>query len=112
MYKNERDDFAAAVFEIAKLIPPGRVTSYGAIARAAGGPGLSRMVGCIMAKCGEDIPAHRVLNSQGELSARRAFGPGDEMEKLLEAEGVVVRNNRIKDWKHVFWDPLTEIGII
>ena len=109
----EKQSLAQAVRDIVRLIPPGRATSYGAIARAAGYPNLSRMVGRILSRCGdaeEDIPAHRVVNSQGMLTARRAFGSGNEMQQRLEAEGVAVGNDRILNWKRIFWDPLREIG--
>ena len=113
MTDQEKESFAEAVYDIVCLIPAGRATSYGAIARAAGYARLSRMVGRIMAQCdasARQIPAHRVVNSQGELSGREAFGGGPgRMQELLEAEGVEVSNNRIKGWKNIFWDPLKEI---
>ncbi len=103
-------EFVEAVYEIVRLIPPGRATSYGAIARAAGHPCHARAVGHIMGKCtGSVIPSHRVVNSQGVLSARAAFGSQDHMQELLETEGVAVRNNRIAEWRKVFWDPLKEL---
>lgn len=108
----EQDLFRDAVYEIVALIPSGRATSYGAIAAAAGCPHMPRMVGRLMslsARFSDDLPAHRVVNSQGVLSGRGAFGPGDEMKDLLEAEGVAVENNRIKNWKTVFWNPLNEL---
>lgn len=103
-----------AVYEIVQTIPYGRATSYGAIARAIGHPNLSRMVGKIMATCdsaNNQIPAHRVVNSQGILSGREAFGFSNEMQQLLEGEGVKVENDRIKNWRTVFWDPLREINL-
>lgn len=108
--------FSEAVYDIVRLIPPGRATSYGAIAHAVGHPAYSRLVGRVMGQCaGSDspadngIPAHRVVNSQGELSGKAAFGPGDEMQRRLEAEGIRIINNRIQQWKTVFWDPLHEL---
>ncbi len=101
-----------AVYDIVKLIPHGRATSYGAIARAIGYPNLSRKVGKIMSECNSaetGIPAHRVVNSQGILTASEAFGPAKEMQRLLEEEGIVVVNNRIRDWKRVYWDPISEL---
>lgn len=103
-----------AVYDIVKTIPYGRATSYGAIARAAGYYTLSRMVGRIMSECNSsetNIPAYRVVNSQGVLSGKGAFGDFDEMQKLLESEGIVIVNNKIKNWKTVFWNPLEEINI-
>lgn len=110
MDTSEKDALREAVYEIVRLVPEGRATSYGAIARAAGYPGLSRMVGRIMAGAsGADIPAHRVVNNQGILSGRAAFGEPGRMQRLLEAEGIAVENNRIRNWKRVFWNPLDEI---
>ena len=101
-----------AVYDIVTLIPYGRATSYGAIAKAVGYPNWSRKVGKIMSECNSfetGIPAHRVVNSQGILTAGEAFGPNGEMKKLLEGEGISVVNNRIKNWKQVFWDPILEL---
>lgn len=111
MHTDEKRRMAEAVFEIVRRIPQGRATSYGAIARAVGYPGYSRLVGKIMAgSAGNDIPAHRVVNSQGILSGKEAFSNEGGMQALLEAEGVSVRNGRICHWKSIFWDPLEEIG--
>lgn len=109
----DRDEFSRTVLGIAAMIPAGRATSYGALAHAAGHPNLSRTVGRIMAGGGDGtgIPAHRVVNSNGMLSGRHAFGGSGSMERLLRAEGIEVSNNRIKNWGAVFWDPLTEIDI-
>lgn len=113
MTDDDRKSFANAVTDVVRLIPAGRATSYGAIARAVGYPNLSRMVGRVMANLpeGNGIPAHRVVNSQGQLTARSAFGQGNELAELLAAEGIGVENNAIKNWKSVFWDPLSEINI-
>lgn len=114
MDKFNKDFFVQAVYEVVCSIPYGRATSYGAIAKAIGYPNMSRMVGQVMAGCGaseKHIPAHRVVNSQGILSAKEVFGTAGEMQRLLEAEGVVVINDRIKNWKSVFWDPIREIEI-
>lgn len=110
----DKVSFREAVYEIVKSIPSGRATSYGAIARAAGYPNLSRMVGKIMGECNSRVnrvPAHRVVNSQGILSGKQAFGPAGEMQKLLEAEGITIKQDKIQNWKTVFWDPLWEIKI-
>ncbi|MDR0231343.1 MAG: MGMT family protein [Dysgonamonadaceae bacterium] len=108
----EKEQLQQAVYEIVKLIPPGRATSYGIIAKAIGYPNLSRMVGRMMSQCNSDviqIPAHRVVNSSGILSAKNAFGISGEMQQLLESEGIVVINDRIQNWKNVFWNPLKEL---
>ena len=114
MSKLDKEDFTEAVYEIVRMIPYGRATSYGAIAKAISYPNMSRMVGRVMgqrdsAKSG--IPAHRVVNSSGVLSAKEAFGNSGEMQKLLEAEGITVVNDRIKNWKAVFWRPMKEINL-
>ena len=104
----EKQAFRQAVYDIVRLIPKGRATSYGAIARAIGFSNLSRMVGKVMSQCPPNakIPAHRVVNSQGFLSAKGTF---NTQQERLEAEGVVVKNDRIKNWRTVFWDPMREI---
>ncbi len=102
----------AAVYAIVRLIPSGRATSYGAIARAIGRPDHARWVGRIMGR-GDSalpgLPAHRVVDSRGELSGRGAFDPPGRMQELLESEGVAVCRHRIVNWKHVFWDPIEEL---
>jgi len=114
MEKSEKEAVKLAVYEIVRTIPYGRATSYGAIAKAIGYPNMSRLVGRIMSECDSNstnIPAHRVVNSQGVLSAKEAFGDSNEMKKLLEREGIIVINDRIKNWKNIFWDPLQEIQL-
>lgn len=112
MNKLDKESLRQGVYDIVRYIPRGRATSYGAVAKAAGYPNLSRMVGKIMAGCSEkNIPAHRVVNSQGILSGKDAFGSAGEMQKLLEAEGVAVKNDRIINWETIFWNPLEEIEI-
>jgi methylated-DNA-protein-cysteine methyltransferase-like protein len=110
-YPLEKEAFRQLVYDIVRLVPAGRATSYGAIARAIGFSNFSRMVGRVMSQCpcGASIPAHRVVNSQGFLSAKDAFGIFGEMQQRLEAEGIAVKNNRIQNWKIVFWDPLKEL---
>jgi len=116
MDKVERKYLVFAVYEIVRIIPRGRATSYGAIAEAIGYPNFSRLVGRIMSEYDENtekksIPAHRVVNSQGVLSGKDAFKKPDTMQLLLESEGITIVNNRIKNWKRVFWDPVKEINI-
>lgn len=111
MDHSEKQAFRDLVYQTVVMIPPGRATSYGAIARAAGFPSLSRMVGRFMGECDGSIPAHRVVNSSGVLTAAGAFGSPGRMRELLEAEGVEVARNRIRNWKKVFWDPMQEIDV-
>lgn len=94
------------VHDVATMIPPGRVTTYGAIASFLA-LGSARMAGWAMNKClpEDEIPAHRVVNSKGELSGRNAFPTPTLMQERLEAEGVKVANDKVVDFKTVFWDP-------
>lgn len=98
------------IYEVAKLIPSGRVTSYGAIAAYLGMKGGARMVGWAM--CAShgmpDIAAHRVVNSVGLLSGKLFFG-GNRMQELLESEGVMVKNDKVQQFKTVFWNPSIEL---
>lgn len=107
--------FFSQVYEIVRLIPEGRVTSYGAIAKVLGIGKSSRMVGWAMNHShdsGEFVPAHRVVNRIGMLTGKAHFGPGDEMKILLEAEGIVVVDDRVQDFKTMFWDPAEIAGQI
>ena len=109
----DKEDFVGAVYQMVKTVPYGRATSYGAIARAIGYPNMSRMVGRVLGGCSEvGVPAYRVVNSQGILSGKDAFGTPTAMQEKLEEEGIRVENNRIKDWKKVFWNPLDEISFV
>lgn len=102
------DSFFLKVYEVTKLVPYGRVTSYGAIARYIGAPGASRMVGWAMNNChtyDETIPAHRVVNRIGLLTGKHHFRHAGLMQQLLESEGIKVENDKIIDFKELFWDP-------
>lgn len=102
----KKQGFFDDVYAVVRLIPEGRVTSYGAIAQYLGTKLSARMVGWAMnASHGLDVPAHRVVNRQGLLTGKHFFGAPDAMQKLLEAEGIVVENDRIKNFKEVFWNP-------
>lgn len=94
------------VHDVARMIPPGRVTTYGAIADFLT-LGSARMAGWAMNKClpGHDVPAHRVVNSKGELSGRNNFATPTLMQERLEAEGIVVVDNKIVNFKEVYWPP-------
>ncbi|SDL80029.1 MGMT family protein [Chryseobacterium taihuense] len=94
--------FKKQVWEITKLVPKGKVTSYGAIAKAVGFPNHSRHVGKAMGGCPEDVPAHRVISSSGMLSV-------PEFQTKLEKEGVKIENLKIKNFKNIFWNPMEEI---
>jgi methylated-DNA-protein-cysteine methyltransferase related protein len=104
--------FFELVFEVARQIPKGRVTSYGAIASCLGTKLSARMVGWAMHAAGSakpKVPAHRVVNRNGMLSGKHHFNPPSKMEALLKKEGIKVRNDMIVDFRKLFWDPATEL---
>lgn len=104
--------FYDQVFELVRLIPKGRVTSYGAIAKSLGAGGSARMVGYAMSNASlaqPPIPAHRVVNSTGLLTGKFHFETPDLMQQLLENEGIVVKSDKIQNFKKHFWDPLIEL---
>jgi len=107
------ENFFELVFEVARQIPKGRVTSYGAIAACLGAKSSSRMVGWAMNGCGSvkpKVPAHRVVNRNGMLTGKFHFSPPSLMEKLLKKEGIKVKNDQVQDFASVFWNPLEELG--
>lgn len=100
------DNFFEKVYEVTRLIPYGRVTSYGAIARFLGAARSARMVGWALNNSHDkDVPAHRVVNRIGVLTGKHHFEGTNLMKDLLESEGVVVVDNQVKDFDVVFWDP-------
>ena len=106
-------NFYDSVYQVVRLIPPGRVTSYGAIASYLGTKGSSRMVGYAMQACGNanpPVPAHRVVNRQGLLTAKFHFG-GDRMAEMLRSEGIEVDGDQVQDFKKVFWEPAIELAM-
>ncbi|MFC0774380.1 MGMT family protein [Terrimonas alba] len=110
--KKNADSFFEMVYDIARLIPKGRVTSYGAIANYAGIKLSARMVGWAMNGAGRvkpKVPAHRVVNRLGMLSGKHHFGNPDAMEKLLNKEGIKVKNDKIVDFEKLFWNPATDL---
>ena len=104
----KKDSYYDLVYYITQQIPPGRVSTYGAIADYLA-LGSARMVGWALTQCNqtgtEDIPAHRVVNSKGELSGRVHFGSPTRMQELLESEGVTIMNHKVKSFKTLFWHP-------
>ena len=104
-------NFFEKVYEIAKQIPFGRVTSYGAIAKYLGAAKSARMVGWAMnaSHNNADIPAHRVVNRNGLLTGKFHFDGSNLMQQLLESEGIVVKENQIQNFNDVFWDPFKEL---
>jgi methylated-DNA-protein-cysteine methyltransferase related protein len=108
----EDPSFFQLVHDVARQIPKGRVTSYGAIAAALGTKLSARMVGWAMNGAHHakpKIPAHRVVNRNGMLSGRHHFSPPEQMQILLEKEGIKVVDDTIVDFKKHFWDPSSEL---
>jgi len=101
------DNFFERVYAVARQIPYGKVTSYGAIARALGTARSARMVGWAMnaAHNLEDVPAHRVVNRKGLLTGKHHFDGTNLMQQLLESEGIVIEDNQIIDLEKHFWEP-------
>ncbi len=110
--ERDNDGFFSRVYEVTKLIPYGRITSYGAIARYLGSGGSARMVGWALNSshhAGEFIPAHRVVNRNGLLTGKHHFGTSSTMQQLLENEGFTVEDDRVLEFRQRFWDPSTEL---
>ena len=107
----DSDNFFEKVYQVARLIPFGRVTSYGAIAKYLGAARSARMVGWAMNSSGKynDIPAHRVVNRKGLLTGKHHFDGTNLMQQLLENEGIDVKENQIQDLEKVFWNPSEEL---
>ncbi|MCF0043192.1 MGMT family protein [Dyadobacter fanqingshengii] len=108
----QENDFFTDVYDVVRQIPKGRATSYGAIAAYLGAKRGARMVGWAMGNSFTqyELPAHRVVNKQGELSARHLFETPTTMQERLESEGVVVKDDRIQNWNECFWDPEKELN--
>jgi methylated-DNA-protein-cysteine methyltransferase related protein len=100
-------NFFERVYEIARQIPYGKVTSYGAIAQKIGATRSARMVGWAMNACHDldDVPAHRVVNRKGLLTGKHHFQGTNLMQQLLESEGIVIKENQIQNFEQVFWNP-------
>ncbi len=110
----QNDSFFDKVYEVVKCIPPGRITSYGAIARFLGAGKSARMVGWAMNASHsqlENVPAHRVVNREGLLTGKHHFEGEDVMKQLLESEGVKVSDNKVVNFSHLFWDPARELSL-
>ena len=112
--KKSLDSFFEQVYAVARLIPKGRVTSYGAIGKYLGTARSARMVGWAMNGAHNikpKVPAHRVVNRNGLLSGKHHFGTPTKMKELLEKDGITVKNDQVKDFKTLFWDPMLELII-
>jgi methylated-DNA-protein-cysteine methyltransferase-like protein len=110
---SQKQNFFEEIYEVVKLIPQGRVTSYGAIANYLGLKGGARMVGWAMNGVSDrlEIPAHRVVNRNGLLTGKHHFATPTEMQERLEKEGIIVEDNQIKNFEKVFWNPMSELNL-
>ena len=106
------DSFHDQVYEIARLVPEGRVTTYGAIAKALGAAKSSRLVGTAMILAHDPrlhVPVHRVVNRNGLLTGKHHYATPTQMQELLEAEGIVVVGDQVQDFDTVFWNPMLDL---
>jgi methylated-DNA-protein-cysteine methyltransferase-like protein len=108
---NDRANFFNDVYDVVKLVPKGRVTSYGAIANFLGVKSSARMVGWAMFGCPKKIPAHRVVNSAGLLTGKHHFDTPHTMEARLKKEGINVIDDKIQNFREIFWDPAKEMTL-
>jgi methylated-DNA-protein-cysteine methyltransferase related protein len=111
--QKEDNDFFSQVYEVIKMIPYGRITSYGAIARYLGSGRSARMVGWALNSSHgskEFIPAHRVVNRKGLLTGKHHFGNSGTMAQLLENEGLIIEDDQIINFNEKFWDPMGELA--
>jgi len=107
---SESSNFFDKCYKVARQIPFGRVTSYGAIATYLAAPRSARAVGYAMtASHGKDVPAHRVVNRKGLLTGKHHFDGINLMQQLLENEGIQIKDNQIQNFESVFWDPVKEL---
>lgn len=111
-YSPATNDFFGNVYDVVRLIPIGRVTSYGAIAAYLGSKRGARMVGWALGNSytQHEVPAHRVVNRNGLLSAKLQFETPTAMQEKLESEGVEIKDDKVKDWSNKFWDPEKELS--
>ena len=110
----DKSDFFENVYAVVKLIPRGRVTSYGAIACYLGSKQSSRLVGWAMNASHKlnGVPAHRVVNRKGILTGKHHFETSNRMQELLEKEGVNIKEDQIMNFNELFWDPIKELEIL
>jgi methylated-DNA-protein-cysteine methyltransferase related protein len=111
-YSEKSLNFFEQVYQVVRLIPKGRFTTYGAIAFALGTKKSSRMVGYAMNGAHSikpKVPAHRVVNRNGMLTGKMHFHPPESMQQALEKEGILVINDTIENFEKYFWDPAVEL---
>lgn len=109
----DQKNFFQDVYDVVRLIPEGRATTYGSIANYLGMKRGARMVGWAMNQAFslEDVPAHRVVNRKGELTGRHHFSPPTLMEELLQKEGLTIKNHVIANFEQYYWDPAVELSL-
>ncbi len=110
----KNDSFFAAVYDVVRQIPKGRVTSYGAIGAALGAKSSARMVGWAMNNAHAiipKVPAHRVVNRQGLLTGKMHFAHPNAMQEALEQENIIVKEDQVQDFQQIFWDPIVELSL-
>ena len=108
------ENFFQLVYDVVRKIPKGRVTSYGAIAAALGAKSSARMVGWALNGCRQlkpKVPAQRVVNRMGMLSGKVHFDYPEQMQELLEKEGVKIQDDKVVDFEKKFWDPAKELNL-
>jgi methylated-DNA-protein-cysteine methyltransferase related protein len=109
--KQAESNFFSDVYDVVRLIPKGRVTSYGSIANFLGVKSSARMVGWAMFGCPRRLPAHRVVNSAGLLTGKHHFKTPHTMQLRLEKEGIIVKKDKVQNFRMIFWDPAKELKV-
>lgn len=109
---DNKENIFDVIYEVVRAVPKGRVTTYGAVAAAIGAKSGARVVGYAMNACAgikPKVPAHRVVNRNGMLTGKHHFSPPELMQQLLEKEKIKVEDDKVVDFKKLFWDPVTEL---
>lgn len=109
---NDKESIYEAIYDVVRMVPKGRVTTYGAVAAAIGAKSGARLVGYAMnlsTNVKPKVPAHRVLNRNGMLTGKHHFSPPEKMQQLLEKEGIKVENDTVVNFTQLFWDPMIEL---
>ncbi|MEI8279069.1 MAG: MGMT family protein [Bacteroidota bacterium] len=110
--ESDKESIYDIVYQVVRMVPKGRVTTYGAIASAIGVKSGARMVGYAMNACQgmkPKVPAHRVVNRIGMLSGKHHFATATTMEELLKKEGIKVKNDQVVNFEELFWDPSEQL---
>jgi methylated-DNA-protein-cysteine methyltransferase-like protein len=109
---NDKESIYEAIYDVVRMVPKGRVTTYGAVAAAIGAKSGARLVGYAMnlsTNVQPKVPAHRVLNRNGMLTGKHHFSPPEKMQQLLEKEGIKVEHDTVVKFSELFWDPMIEL---